>query len=224
MESIIISILFLVACWTAINGAMGIFNDQKHDSYRSLGIFCFITAMMILALNFLNKGLTSVTYSLLAAVFIYSSIANILAEVLSKQDNIMCGYDLCRLQSIATKWRIAKRDGKDKTFLQNMNNSEYLRFISDALRIVHSVAVSLPRDYTFQVTDYGFLVDGISLLDNSRYKILVAYPSIKKKNIENLQFNVKEEQYSNVYVVSEDYGIKIDKLLDDMSAQVLDLD
>lgn len=46
--------------------------------------------------------------------------------------------------------------GEYHLFLADMKNSEYLRIISDALRIVHSVAVSLPRDYTFQVTDYGF--------------------------------------------------------------------
>ena len=88
-----------------------------------------------------------------------------------------------------------------------MKNSEYLRIISDALRIVHSVAVSLPRDYTFQVTDYGFLVDAFSLIDNSRYKILVAYPSLSKEQV--------------IYVVFDNYGIKVTELLDTMSKQLL---
>lgn len=72
-----------------------------------------------------------------------------------------------------------------------------------------------------QVTDYGFLVDAFSLIDNSRYKILVAYPSLSKEKLQNLELETAMEKEQVIYVVSDNYGIKVTELLDTMSKQLL---
>ena len=169
----------------------------------------------------LQTGTVNTTYSLLATLFLLGSVSNMIAASLLQRTVLLYGYEQCNLKRIAADWLQARGRGEDHLFLADMKNSEYLRIISDALRIVHSVAVSLPRDYTFQVTDYGFLVDAFSLIDNSRYKILVAYPSLSKEKLQNLELETAMEKEQVIYVVSDNYGIKVTELLDTMSKQLL---
>lgn len=64
-------------------------------------------------------------------------------------------------------------------------------------------------------------MDAFSLIDNSRYKILVAYPSLSKEKLQNLELETAMEKEQVIYVVSDNYGIKVTELLDTMSKQLL---
>lgn len=219
MGTICINALFFIAAWGSMHGITGAILKCKSEAYTGWGLLGLVSGILVMVFSCLQTGTVNTTYSLMATLFLLGSVSNMIAASLLQRTVLLYGYELCNLKRIAADWLQAR--GEYHLFLADMKNSEYLRIISDALRIVHSVAVSLPRDHTFQVTDYGFLVDAISLIDNSRYKILVAYPSLSKEKLQNLELETAMEKGQVIYVVSDNYGIKVTELLDTMSKQLL---
>lgn len=221
MGTICIYALFFIAAWGSIHGITGAVLKRKSEAYTGWGLLGLVSGILVMVFSCLQTGTVNTTYSLLATLFLLGSVSNMIAASLLQRTVLLYGYEQCNLKRIAADWLQARGRGEYHLFLADMKNSEYLRIISDALRIVHSVAVSLPRDYTFQVTDYGFLVDAFPLIDNSRYKILVAYPSLSKEKLQNLELETAMEKEQVIYVVSDNYGIKVTELLDTMSKQLL---
>ena len=221
MGTICIYALFFIAAWGSIHGITGAVLKRKSEAYTGWGLLGLVSGILVMVFSCLQTRTVHRTYTLLATLFLLGSVSNMIAASLLQRTVLLYGYEQCNLKRIAADWLQARGRGEYHLFLADMKNSEYLRIISDALRIVHSVAVSLPRDYTFQVTDYGFLVDAFSLIDNSRYKILVAYPSLSKEKLQNLELETAMEKEQVIYVVSDNYGIKVTELLDTMSKQLL---
>lgn len=216
----IICLLLTLAGGICCNGILGMCGKVRHDYFAGLGLFCLVSGVGLVGLDLLSSPMYYVSYNLLAILFLLSSCCNILAAQIQRI-SILCGFDTASLRLIADEWRTARKEGDYHAFLAGMKNSEYLRYISDALRIVHSIAVSLPKDHTFRVTDYGYLVNAYSLEDQSRYTVLVAYPNIGKDKLEGLSLTVFGESEGDIYVVSDKYGIKVPELLDHLSNRLL---
>lgn len=220
MVDVIINMLLLLAACLCFNGIMGICRKIKNESFAEVGLFCLLTGVVFVLFGVVFAEQNGNKYSLLATLFISASFCNTLSAQIQRIC-ILYGFEPARLYKFAEEWRLVRVDGDYHKLLSTMKNSEYFRYISDALRIVHSIAVSLPRDHTFRVTDYGYLVDAFSLKDHSKYTILVAYPTIKQEDLKDLTLIVDSKNAEDIYVVSDNFGIRITELLDDMSDRLL---
>lgn len=150
MGTICIYALFFIAAWGSIHGITGAVLKRKSEAYTGWGLLGLVSGILVMVFSCLQTGTVNTTYSLLATLFLLGSVSNMIAASLLQRTVLLYGYEQCNLKRIAADWLQARGRGEYHLFLADMKNSEYLRIISDALRIVHSVAVSLPRDYTFQ--------------------------------------------------------------------------
>lgn len=220
METSILLILFLIAVCIGINGFLGMCSKVRHEYFLKLGLLCFISGLCLVFFDVVLLVYDDSRFPILATFYLLAAYSNTLAAQFQRI-SVLLGFEPANLHYIAKEWQTIRANGDYHSFLTSMKNSEYLRFISDALRIVHSIAVSLPRDYTFQVTDYGYLVDAFSLVDSSRYKILVAFPNIEKDKFKDLSLTVNSDDKEEIYVVSDKFGIKVPELLDSLSNLIL---
>lgn len=212
--------LYVLAGWFLLNGILGMAYKLRNGSYIGLGLLSLFSGVTVLILDCVLNGGIATGHSLMATLFFTAAVCNTLAASILQRTLLLSGFDKGCLLRFVRDWRKARINGSEALFLQGMDHSDYLRFVSDALRIVHDVAISVPRNYTIEVCDYGFLVDACSLTDKSRYRILVAYPTVPKEKLKNLKL-VDGNRSHRIYVISSDFGICVKELLDDLSSRLI---